>query len=274
MPTAKATSPINDIFPSPRVVDHDAFVEYSELLRTLVRESAELRATLREETDRARGLSDELAARWGHQGRDRQRVDTINEALRSLDARLSSAQESLDRLDPAQGFEARLNDLTRSFAERTRAAQQEQALAIDALKESLDERLREVEARMSKRLRMVVDETERGVETAAQRLLDLLDRAQTFASEDGGLPQLLEKLERARALASESQGDLEETQDRARSTLAAIQPALNEAQREITQLEARRSATLEAVREAVELCRSTESALRDRLRQAGSPSDG
>lgn len=271
MPTAAAREPASDIFASPRVVDHDAFLEYAGALRDLVRESAELRASLRTEVDRARALADDLSGRWGSGGADRRRVEAVGEALRAVESKLNHARDTLDRLAPEDDFEARLDEVRRAFTERLRAAQHDQELAVRALQEAMDERLAEIEARMTRRLRMTVDETERGVQAAAQRLLDLLDRAQTFASDDAGLPQLLDGLDRSRALASESRGELEDARREADESLSRLSPALAAAHRELDALERRRSAVLESVREAVDLCRAAGAAIDTRLDRARQP---
>jgi len=227
---------VADVFLSPRVIDREAFNDYSGALRRLIEEAAQQAESLRAaaaEASQAQTALRETAAR--HQGRS----EAVTRALASIDQRLADAERLAKAAEATRlGIEAASNGAQAMLAART----DELAARLDAAALAAAETVRRAEHGSTEAVMNLVGSAERKLVQVEARLIEFKPRTSSQPVQPSGpvpdtshLQKLLGQMaaENTRAEASVAQlRALVDQADRSRASLTqALAAATDQANR-------------------------------------------
>lgn len=233
-PSRARTDGPADVFLSPRVIDREAFNDYSGSLRRLIEEAAQQTEALKAaaaEAAQAQTALRETAAR--HQGR----AENVTKALAAIDQRLAEA----DRLAQAAETTRRGIEAAAASAQSTLASRSDELAArLDAAALAATETVRRAEHGSTEAVMNLIGSAERKLVQVEARLIEFKPRTPTTAApaatvgattDTAHLQQLLTLLtaEREKAEARAAQlKSLCEQADRSRSLLTEALTAATE----------------------------------------------
>lgn len=170
---------IQEVFLSPRVVDREAFNDFSGSLRKLIEEAAEQRAALREA---AAGATTAQQALKDAAGKNQPKLEAAIRALQLLDQRAGDAERALSAaLEASAGLQAARDEIL----DLARQKGDELAERIGSLVSAGEARLTTVLERAEATARARFDELESRARAAEERLAKLLEHAESAASRLG-----------------------------------------------------------------------------------------
>lgn len=165
-----------DVFLSPRVIDREAFNDYSGSLRRLIEEAAQQAEALKAaaaEAAQAQTALRETAAR--HQGR----AENVTKALAAIDQRLAEA----DRLAQAAETTRRGIEAASANAQSTLTARSDELAArIDAAALAATETVRRAEHGSTEAVMNLIGSAERKLVQVEARLIEFKPRTPTVAA--------------------------------------------------------------------------------------------
>ncbi len=201
--------PSDRVFVSPRVVDEQAFREYSAELRSLLEQIRSTQADLAAAGTEAAGTARSLA---GSQDKYRQHLELTTKLLKALTSKSAEVEDLVARVDErlasAKGIETSV----------------EQALEakVGAFEKSLESRLASMEQQYAKRM----EELERGFDSKRAELDEQLESRRVYLQT--GLSAHADEIEgtlkdRAAALTTEVESRLTDERSRAEQTLSELE---------------------------------------------------
>ncbi|MFT3684045.1 MAG: hypothetical protein QM783_03790 [Phycisphaerales bacterium] len=161
-----------DVFLSPRVIDREAFNDYSASLRRLIEEAAHQTEALKAaaaEAAQAQTALRETSAR--HQGR----ADSVTKALAVIDQRLADADRLAKSAEQTrQGIQTLSNETQTTLATRT----DELTARLNAAAESATEMVRRAEHGSTEAVMNLVSSAERKLTQVEARLIEFKPRTE------------------------------------------------------------------------------------------------
>lgn len=240
----------DEVFLTPRVLDQGAFKEYSESLKSLIREANGKRTDLRSDSEGARQLCENLTTMAS---RLRERLETTAKLLPTLDDRVKRAERLLEvaadksRLperveeilragvvemqkrvdDVIAQAEARLRQVEARY-QRVQAACEESSAALENVRSRLDEAASLAAVRLDEMERGLAGAGDQATDRAAE-VAEVLERRveATTARVQAAGEQVAQTCERVRQQAEAAMQGLEE---RAEQVIAQVAPAVQAAE--------------------------------------------
>lgn len=219
----------DDIFLSPRVVDRQAFAEFAAQLRSLIDDAALQGETLRAAAEGAQRTRDSL---HDAVNANQMKLDMATRALATIDQK---SEQTRRLIEGASDITTRIDDFRRQadqvIQERTGILCQrlnEAEEASIAQVESLHRRLAELERTAAEReqtLRTLVE----GLSERADRLADLVERAEAQSNSSSGLGSMLGRADDAARAAVRAVSDLQNVSSQADQARQILAQALNAA---------------------------------------------
>lgn len=195
---------VEEVFLSPRVVDHDAFLAFSRRLRELVTESDEARAALATAAEEARHAHEALRREWTGHGEQWRRLEALQALAGEVDQRLREAHGLLDKAIGAEdasaaidreraAFEKRLAELHGAWAGALVESREEAAQKLAALFSNASG----IETRAIERIAEAERRTDLAIEAGVRRLTEAVEQAQATQHDvSAPITQSLERIER------------------------------------------------------------------------------
>ncbi|KAA0212693.1 MAG: hypothetical protein DYG94_14005 [Leptolyngbya sp. PLA3] len=222
----------DEVFLTPRVLDQGAFREYSESLKSLIREANGKRTDLRTDSEDARQLCENLTTMAA---RLRERLETTAKLLPTLDDRVKRAERLLE-------VAADKSRLPERVEEMLRAGVAEMHKRVEDVIAQAEARLKQVEARYQ-RVRAACEESGAALENVKGRLdeaaslatvrLDELERRLAGAEEQAarGIERLTETAEQTcRQVRHQAEVAMQGLEQRVGQVLAEVGPAVQAAE--------------------------------------------
>ncbi|MDP1662493.1 MAG: hypothetical protein Q8L55_11330 [Phycisphaerales bacterium] len=218
---------VADVFLSPRVIDREAFNDYSGSLRRLIEEAAQQAEALKAaaaEASQAQTALRETAAR--HQGRS----ESVTRALASIDQRLADAERLAQVAEATRlGIEAASSGAQAMLTTRS----DELAARLDAAAVAATETVRRAEHGSTEAVMNLVGSAERKLVQVEARLIEFKPRTSGHPVQTGGqapdtshLQKLLGQLAAENARAEANAAQLKALADQADRSRASLTHAL------------------------------------------------
>lgn len=163
-PSSSGAPVLAEVFLSPRVIDREAFNDFSASLRRLIEQAGEQAGALRTASEAAAGAQQAIK---DLSGKNQPRLEAAVKALTLLDQR---AQDAERLVQAAQGAAAALETLRREGQDLVTQRRQELGERADELAQSLERRFTELEARAEAATRRQSEAVEARIAQAEARL--------------------------------------------------------------------------------------------------------
>lgn len=249
----------DELFLTPRVVDHNVFTRYAETLRGILREAG---SRVRDVGERSGELERLLESAGSKNAELKPRIETSARLIATLDQRAERMQHLLDATENAdtqrERLEAALADATDALIERATRKAEDALSGIQHRLERAEASVERAEARLVDALARA-EEAEQRAGAAEARLRAIDERASAIDQTVAHATNEIENVEaRAATISQDSTATLEDIERRTRAAIEtagkAPETALAHLDRRLREIESRAGAVDATITPLRDLC--------------------